>query len=136
MTPAERFLHDLLDERMTETCTIAALNGKCPNHPEFPRGAELRDRALAQSKQGRETRIQQVREWLRQARWFDGAFPENQLTADDVHDAADALGLGEGDTRWTGNVLKGWNAVVPTNQFVPSRRKERHCAPVRVWRWV
>jgi len=99
------------------------------------KGRELRDAALAKASQGRQYAIQRVRDWLRQVRWIErGPYPD--LTADDVHDALDALGLGEGDTRWSANIFRGWNMVTPTDKFVPSRRPSRHCAPTRVWRWA
>lgn len=96
-------------------------------------GLVLRDAALAQSQRGREERIQAVREWLAQNHAF-GSYVEG-FTGDDIHDALEALGLDDGDTRWSGNVVKGWAEVSPTHHFVPSRRKERHGAPLRVWRF-
>lgn len=96
-------------------------------------GKDLRDAALEQSKQGREERIEAVRGELILWSLERG---RTELTADHVMDAVQKLGMDEGDTRWTGNVLKGWPFVEPTDRFVPSRRKVRHAAPVRVWRWV
>lgn len=97
-------------------------------------GVKLRDLALAQSRLGREARIQEVRDLLVRCRWVDEDL-FNQVTGDDVMRAVELLGFNEGDCRWTGNVLKGWDKVTPTVNFVPSRRKERHGAPLRVWRW-
>ena len=89
-------------------------------------GLLLRDHALTQSAEGRQAAIHLVRDWLR-------AHRAATFTGDDIHDAVEALGLAEGDTRWTGNVVKGWAAVTPTHDFTPSRRKERHGAPLRRW---
>lgn len=102
-------------------------------------GLLLRDKALAQSAEGRQERIAMVREWLLDHFW--GGMGNPTMTADDVHDAVDALGLGEGDTRWTANILRHWKVsgnlvVVPTAEFVASRRPSRSAAPTRVWRWV
>lgn len=98
-------------------------------------GFALRDAALAQSQRGREERIQRVRDYLLDAHDHDtfGDYPT--LTGDSVMNAVEALGFTNGDHRWTANVLKGWDAVTPTVNFVPSRRKERRGAPLRVWRW-
>ena len=100
-----------------------------------PSGKELRDTALAKSSQGRKERIEAVRHWL-VAHHFDRTGLLDTLTADDVHDAVDALGFGEGDTRWLGSILRSWKAVTPTVHFVASRRPSRSAAPHRVWRWV
>lgn len=96
-------------------------------------GRDLRDQALAQTKQGREERIAMVRGVLIANHYDLGG---TELTADDVQAALEHTEMAEGDTRWTGNVLKGWALVEPTERFVPSRRKSRHAAPVRCWRWV
>lgn len=94
-------------------------------------GLQLQANALAQSAEGRQERIVAVREWLSQNHAF-GSYPEG-FTGDDIHDALEALGFDDGDTRWSGNVVKGWSAVSPTQHFTPSRRKERHGAPLRQW---
>ena len=102
-------------------------------------GLQLQATALARSLVGREARVQQVREWLvdwAMGRWYSTPTDEQIFTGDDIHAALEALGMAEGDTRWSGNVVKGWDAVSPTIHFVPSRRKERHGAPLRVWRFV
>ena len=94
-------------------------------------GLHLRDAALAQSQRGREERIQRVREYLLAHRtWNDGG---DYLTGDDVMRAVEALGLDDGDHRWTAHCLKGWSAVLPTAHFIPSTRPERHAAPLRQW---
>lgn len=107
-------------------------------------GKDLRDRMLSQTREGREERIRLVREKLlaeRGCHWTKGLGRtaeelSRHLTSDYVMDAVEALGMNEGDTRWVGNVLKGWSLVEPTDRFVPSRRKVRRAAPVRVWVWV
>lgn len=95
-------------------------------------GRVARDLALQKSYKGRDGRIEAIRVYL---------FAEHEsdfLTGDDVVEAAETLQLfdKDDDRRWVGNVLKSWGLVEPTDRFVPSRRKVRHAAPVRVWRWV
>lgn len=112
--------------------TITTRDEVVPNRPRDAwRGAELRDAALAQSRKGREAQIQAVRDWLLQRKVAD-----QLLTGDDVMEAITALGLDHGDHRWSGHCLKGWPLVSPTIHFQPSRRKDRHAAPLRCWRWV
>ena len=98
-------------------------------------GVQLRDAALAQSKQGREERIKQVREELLRGRDADRRANcwVTSLTGDDVLAAAERLGLLDGDSRWTGNVLRGWAAVAATDRYEKSRREECHARPKRVW---
>lgn len=99
------------------------------------RGAALRDAALTKAASGRQEAIQRVRGWLLSERWQVATPATNTITADDVMDAVEALGLSEKDNRWVGNVCRGWEAVTPTVHFVPSRRKDRHHAPLRTWLW-
>lgn len=105
----------------------------------LPLGEVLRDAALAQSQEGRGRQIQDVRDWLlhemQREEFRSGGELPSPITADDVHDALDALGYGEGDTRWSANILRGWPAVAPTDRFVASRRPSRHSAPTRCWVW-
>lgn len=101
----------------------------------LPLGEVLRDAALAKSQEGRGRQIQEVRDWLIGNRWAVATPATNTLTADDVHNALDALGYGDGDTRWSANILRGWPAVAPTDRFVASRRPSRHSAPTRMWAW-
>lgn len=96
-------------------------------------GPQLRDAALAQSKRGRETRIEMVREALRPMRWYEGT--TDTLTADDVWVVAQALGFTDGDTRWLGSILRSWRLVENTGQYTPSRRKVNHARPVPIFRW-
>lgn len=100
---------------------------------DLPLGQALRDAALATHKVNHAEDVRRVREEL--ARRFKG-FPGLTFTSDVVSDVVEQMGLGVGDTRWTGSILKGWGMVHPTDQFVPSRRKSRHAAPVRVWVWL
>ncbi len=96
-------------------------------------GAALRDAALAQSAEGRTDHILAVRTELMRRHQL-GMYPEG-FTGDDVMDIVESLGLDDGDHRWTGSACKGWAVVSATVHFVTSRRKERHAAPLRVWRF-
>lgn len=99
-------------------------------------GFQLRDAALAQSANGRAMKIAAVRQALMARQDTPTAYPDWTLTGDDVMDVCEALGLMDGDRRWTANCLKGWSAVTPTDRYVPSRRPVNHARPVRVWRWT
>lgn len=114
---------------------------------DLPLGQHLREKVLDTHATRHAEDIQRVRDQLhRDATEWDEPLahldpaeayePSGTLTADDVMEVVEALGLNEGDTRWTGNILKGWGLVKPTDQFVPSRRKSRHAAPVRCWIWI
>lgn len=96
-------------------------------------GAQLRDAALAQSALGRETRIQQVRQELE--RWLDNCEGDT-ITADDIFVVAEQLGLTEGDTRWLGNVPRGWVRMRNTGRYEPSTLPQRHARPVAVWKFL
>lgn len=99
---------------------------------DTPLGSHLRDAALAKHHANHAQDIHRVRMSLLAACAMGKL---DTLTGDDVMTVVERLGIA-GDPRWTACVLKGWDRVVPTNQFVPSRRPQRHCAPIRVWRLV
>lgn len=102
--------------------------------PQFRKacGIELRDAALAQSAQGRELRIAMVRGVLiANHRDLGGV----ELTGDDVLAAIEGTDMALGDTRWTANVLRGWDMVRATDRYEPSTRPECHARPKRVWVW-
>lgn len=97
-------------------------------------GIDRRDKALAQSKQGREDRILAVRtvllawaEVLRQG----GKPPE--VTADDAMRAAESLGYGDGDHRWLANIFVRWDRARNTGRYVPSAIPRRKARPIPVW---
>ncbi len=93
----------------------------------------MRDAALAQSQRGREERIQRVRDEL--CRWLDNC-EGDEITADDIFVVAEQLGLTEGDTRWLGNVPKGWSRMRNTGRYEKSSLPQRHARPVAVWKWL
>ena len=95
-----------------------------------PLGKELRDQALAAHAANHSEDIHKVRFALLAACEMGGL---TTLTGDDVMTVVERMQI-RGDARWTACVLKGWDRVEPTDQFVPSRRKSRHHAPIRVWR--
>lgn len=101
-------------------------------------GAALRDAALAQVAQGRQTQIQRVRVALLAYLTMAGL---KEFTGDDVLTVAIHLGYADEwtpgepgrDTRWLAAVVKGWPEVTATDRFVPSTLPQRHCRPVRCW---
>lgn len=98
-------------------------------------GQELRDAALAQSKQWREEKIQRVREKMLTDHIFDHGRGPSRITGDDVLAVAEELGYAGGDRRWVAHVLMHWSPVEPTGQYQKSRRPECHARPKMLWRW-
>ncbi len=97
-------------------------------------GHQLRDQALAQSQQGREERIQAVRDKLLEWRKA-GMKCSRYVTGDDVLFAVEALGFGDGDRRWTASVLKGWLMVKASGGYERSVRPSCHARPKMIWHW-
>lgn len=96
-------------------------------------GLELQRQALAQSRAGREERINAVRRELE--RWLDNC-EGNEITADDIFVVAEQLGFTQGDTRWLGNVPKGWSRMRATGRYQKSSLPQRHARPVAIWKWL